>query len=427
MEKKSNNNTLEATFREVAKHHQKLMRWGLDKIFVDNQITSLLHDARRLLNTKEYDKAANILSEIKTELVTLEKQYPIKKIEMENNLLAKITQLESRIEKSTHAGHQKNTNEYFKVDIKQNKAQLHALEMSRIAVQNNDWLEAQQQIDYVANKLNVTQKNTPPLSVVNTATKPKDTSTIERLVAFTDNNSPTLRTPRTESRANTRKKATSITGHESDSSANKPVVIKATASTPSASTIDHSNFGPVAKLLLGIADNSANGKLVNVNDLLGSLQIIEQSGKNNVRIGFIATGKTIDTELSCFSKKSVVLSHTENLVGLFRIPVSRKLTVYMIGLPFGFDFNKLKHATGRFSALFINTNGASENDVAQLSHHLPELLHLNSKVYIKDLPNVQAIKKTASLNALDFLDSSQSASPFIENVAGKLNHFSSEK
>lgn len=420
IETRINKSSLEKVFREQVKQYRALLRWGVDKVFEGNKIDNLFHDVKSLLDAKENDKASNLLSELKSEINKIEDQYPVQKTEIENKLLAKIQQLETLIEKTTN------------IDLKQNHDFFKTLEIARVAMQNDDWPEAQTKIESVevqVNKFQAELKAAEEKAAQEKAEKEKaakekaEKERIEKEKIAAEKKQIAEEKRLAEEKQKQEAEAQRIEIEKQQTAKEKELAEKQLADA----SARQSSLGPVANKLLSTEKHSTIGKLVDIKGLQQTFQMLDMGNTKNLRIGFIADAKIIDTNISSYSKKALHIGGSDKNIPLIRLAISRELTIYLVGLPFdsGFEIHPLKNIATQFSALFIDTQDIAQNDIEHLSKTVTELATaVSDKIFIKD--HNQSLIDNKHIDNLKSIHTDNAKHTFIEDAAFHLTSFSSD-
>jgi len=132
---------IEDNFRNQARQYRALLRWGVDKVFEDANFNPIFVKVRKLIDENQLTDASHLLGELQIKITHLEDQYPIQKKQIEKNLYIKIDHLESLL--LNNHFNQAQIDSYFK-----------KLEITRVAIQNDDWLEAKSKLSTLEKEIN---------------------------------------------------------------------------------------------------------------------------------------------------------------------------------------------------------------------------------------------------------------------------------
>jgi len=426
---------LEKLFRKHVKQYRALLRWGVDKVFQETRIDMLFTDTKQHIDNGNDEKAIALLEELKTQINSLETQYPDQKNEIKKDLYARIDQLETVIGKSHN--------------IDQNSAHKHlqTLEISRVAIQNDDWLEAKRKINLVENEvlttvisedlvINETASNENAIiekanqarkqvtadnksEVATVSNKPEPSSTTPPVppeVPQTQSDTEASRSVKTAELEQVQNQQESSTASQIDPEKNTLTSIKGTP------------LGPVAQSLYAAQHKTMIGKLLKEQDLQKTLHTLDKSTVDNLRIGFIACPGIINTQLSVFSKRPLSLKETGTQILLLRLSISRALSIYLIGIPANIstDFSKLNELMPELSACFVNTHNLSLKCGNLLAEKLAQCSPEKEKLFIKlqesDANEENTLKQ--NMNDIEFTKLENAESDFIEDAATYLAQFS---
>jgi len=416
-----NSSKLEITFREQVKQYRALLRWGVDKVFQDTGIDILFTDARQMLDEKDDKKASEILLSLKNQINILEDQYPVQKNQIELTLYSQIQQLELVLEKSKTITSD-NVSSY-----------LQTLEISRVAIQNDDWAEARKLINAVETDV-LEQEVT---DAVHLSTQEQDPVIENAQIRETRNVSAPLvtDTPETDNNVDTNghdlTKVVSPSETPLKNKTNVSTKWKAQVKTETAVEETNAKFtpGPVSRALAATAIQSAVGKLVNTKELEKTFQTLNKSNINNLRIALVGSPETINTELACFSRNSLKIKLTGSQVVLLRLSISRDLAIYLIGIPVNENTNpqQICEIAPQLSAIFFNTADVNDKNIAPLKKALPDLIASNEKIFVKTQCSNQLFEDASSHNAQKITAFTDDAIPFILNAAQYLESYSDLK
>ncbi len=374
---------LKATFRKHVKQYRALLRWGVDKVFQDSSIEVLLFDVKRHIDNDENQQAEALLHELKAQINLLEAQYPDQKSEIEKELYSRIKQLETVIDDTPN--------------IDQNNVHQHlqTLEIARVAIQNDDWLEAKSKISLVETQVLVS-------NISNDLTQNHSASEIEPVHETEDKPGPKLA-------ANPKLKTEAAPTR----SKSKP--------TP---TPKLNQLGAIAASLHASTAKSMIGRLLKEKDLQKTFHTLDQTHADNLRIGFIATPEIINTQLAEFAKNKVSLQNNDSQFLLLRLPLSRELTVYLIGIPASesTDFSSLNNIIPQLSACFVNTSNLNDDCTTSLVTKLAKVTSDEDKLFITT-PAISNEEHTA-FDDLKFTTIENTNSRFIEDAAFNLSKYS---
>ncbi|MDH3326032.1 MAG: hypothetical protein OEM38_04860, partial [Gammaproteobacteria bacterium] len=199
-----------------------------------------------------------------------------------------------------------------------------------------------------------------------------------------------------------------------------------TESKPNIEPKPNIDLNPIAQSLITTANKSIIGKSVSIQGLQKIFQSLNQSDFNTLRIGLVASPQIINTELSCLSRMTLIIEETGTELVLLRLPISRELTIYLVGIPLNSSLkgDQLEYITSQLSSVFINTTDSSDNDIAQLSDALTKITNTEIKLFLKDQLNIQPIKDEALHNKLEFTLIKDAGSVFIEDAAHHMDSYS---
>jgi len=139
---------LEHEFRNSLKQYRSHVRWGIDKVYkVSGKTTEeLFTEIRQWLDEENISQAAASMDILLQRLRDMEQNYPAAKANLLNEIGESITFLESVLKQNMAVVAGDDVSLDFKSILTQD------LEKSRVALQNEDWQEAQQLVSRILEK-----------------------------------------------------------------------------------------------------------------------------------------------------------------------------------------------------------------------------------------------------------------------------------
>ena len=173
-------------------------------------------------------------------------------------------------------------------------------------------------------------------------------------------------------------------------------------------SLEEAELAEVQQKLRAVFQSELACKLLPANDLDNIFQMAEARSIATLRIGVFASEATIANLFTELSKKTIAFENTndsdQGYAALLRIPVSRTMTIYIVGIPVSQRHNitQIRYLASQYSMLFLE--GEQVVDVEVKSHEL--LL-----ACIDRLPSVcvNVVGKTSGENALNQLGSTGSS------------------
>jgi len=363
--------SLENDFRQFVKQHRALLRWGVDKVFDPSEIKNLLLNTRRLLDSKELKEAQDLLSTLRKKLNVLEQEYPAKKSETENLLRVDIFRLETDI-MLAHADDD--------VEIETVHDLLKTLEIARVAMQNEDWPEARARIDEVGHSLLIIVDEKKS----NISVEPNSEDASKKSVQV----STAEKTLETEPESK-----------EVDLSQESSEIVQET--TPKNVSIINEFSSELIDKLVSTAQKSVQAKMVSVQELIKTFQMLNKSQVTTYIVGFVTDSKNIENTLWPYSRTPLTSTSGKPLT-LLRLPLSRTNTVYVIGIPEDIVVGNrgLVSLISYFNTMSVDLSYGIEGKIAELSDSFLDMMKQSERILLMNKETTRLFSESEDLNTL---------------------------